>query len=658
MAKQVKEIPCYIPSHSYSAKMSAMIQALDSFTSLPALAPLPVPALAPLPVPALAPLRIGENGHTELDWSKDLQEKIVQFDFQCVRTDATGVAKLAIVLDDLLQELSSSTNPDKNELLVTLYKIIGKTRDINGGKGEYTLSYMMILVWYKHYPELALSALQFFVIDPKDISATFDSQEPYGSWKDIKYFCKYLLDNGGNTQHDLFIACVDGINTNLRIDDETYNAVESKKNLTLVSKWAPREGSKKFGFLYDALATNYFANFMATAKTDVSKVKALNKCRTQYRMLCSKLNRHVDTVQIKQCGKNWASIDHAKTTSITMAKQRKAFLNKKGGNNDQRTEDPDRIECAENLQAHLESLKKEGKEVKGKHVALPDFTKQALDMSVFSYNQSKPGHIIRKNEEADILNSQWRDNSNKKNANGLGPMVAMCDLSGSMSGDPLAAAIALSCRVAEKSCLGRRVMTFSAEPSWINLDEKTDFTDMVMEIIANNSNAGFNTDFYKALDLMLSAIEQNRVPPADVENMVLAIFSDMQIDDCLCFQPGSTSYIHTEQQTKQAYHKWSVMHEQIKTKYAEVGMRMYGQPLNPPHILFWNLRSTSGFPTMSTEAGCSMMSGFDPTILNMFCEMGMEALKEMTPYKTLLKLLDNPRYLPMETVIRSALVST
>jgi hypothetical protein len=100
------------------------------------------------------------------------------------------------------------------------------------------------------------------------------------------------------------------------------------------------------------------------------------------------------------------------------------------------------------------------------------------------------------------------------------------------------------------------------------------------------------------------------------------------------------------------------MHEQIKTKYAEVGMRMYGEPLKPPHILFWNLRKTNGFPTLSTEAGCSMMSGFDPTILNMFCEMGMEALKEMTPYKTLHKLLDNPRYLPMETVIRSALVIT
>jgi hypothetical protein len=90
------------------------------------------------------------------------------------------------------------------------------------------------------------------------------------------------------------------------------------------------------------------------------------------------------------------------------------------------------------------------------------------------------------------------------------------------------------------------------------------------------------------------------------------------------------------------------MFNEIKEKYADVGMRLYGKPLNTPHILFWNLRKTNGFPTLSTEAGCSMMSGFDPTILNMFCELGIDALREMTPYKTLIKTLDNVRYLPLE----------
>lgn len=626
--------------------MSAMISALDSFT----------------------PFIKGENGHVELDWSNDLEEKIVQFDFQCVRTDANGVAKLAIILDGLLDRLSKQTDPGsitkRDELLVALYKMIGKTRDVNGGKGEYTLSYMMLLTWRKYYPKLALRAFQMFVIDPKDIGVGLDSQEPYGSWKDVKYFCKYILDNGGTMEDEFIKNCIDGININLRLDNTNYESALYKNAITLASKWVPREGSKKFGFLYDALATHYFPEYMTSvnyvpiAYRELTRKKALDKCRTQYRKLCSKLNKHLDTVQIKQCSKVWSTIEHNKTTSITMAKQRKAFLNKKAGNNDQRTEDPDRIECAENLRTYLESLKTEGKEIKGKHVSLPDFTKQARALAQWKHDLGQGHYYVPKTEEADILNSQWRDNSNKKNANGLGPMVAMCDLSGSMEGDPLAAAIALSCRVAEKSCLGRRVMTFSAEPAWINLDGKTDFTDMAMEILKQSSTAGLNTDFYKALDLILTVIVQNHIPPADVENMILAIFSDMQIDDCLCYTPGATSYAHGEWSKKKAYHTWSVMHEKIKQKYAEVGMRYYGEPLNPPHILFWNLRSTGGFPTLSTEAGCSMMSGFDPTILNLFCELGMDALKGLTPYNMLMKQLDNPRYAPLETVIRASLISS
>jgi hypothetical protein len=602
--------------------MSALVSALDSFT----------------------PVCVGENGHSELDWSNDLQEKIVQFDFQCVRTDEAGISKLAIVLDDILRQLStisvSSIVPKRNELLVTLFKIIGKTRDIEGGKGEYALSYMMIWTWHKYFPNLATTALQLFVVDPKQIDESNDSQEPYGSWKDMKYFCKYVLDNGGDMKHPLIDYCLKQINKTLKQDSETYStSQDGSKPLSLVAKWIPRQDSNRFGFLYDALATNYYPEFLASAKTDASKDKALKKCKTQYRILCSTLNRHLDTVQIKQTSKNWAAIDHAKTTSITMAKQRRAFLNmKKGNDSTQRSEEEDRVQCAENLRAYLESLKKQGKEVKGKHVGLDKFTSQAMA-------------VMRNNpEESEILNSQWRDNGNNKNANGLGPMVAIVDTSGSMTGDPMNAAIALGCRVAEKSILGKRVMTFSAEPRWINLDDCDTFTEMVKTIYRHDKFAGYNTDFYKALDMILTSIEERRVPPEDVENMILAIFSDMQIDDNLT-QMYFKNYDTNSGRKTAARGYWATMFEQIKTKYAEVGMRMYGVPLKPPHILFWNLRNTSGFPTLSTEAGCSMMSGYDPTILNMFCEIGMDALKDLTPYNMLLKQLDNPRYVPLEKVI-------
>jgi hypothetical protein len=598
--------------------MAALVQGLDSFT----------------------PIRKGENSHAELDWSNEIQEKIVQFDFQCVRTDSNGVRNLSYILDYLILKIEKYTGEKRKEYLLTLYKIIGKTRDIEGGKGEYSLAYMMIWVWYHHFPSLAETVLKLFVMDPKDLDETNNSQVPYGSWKDIKYFCKYMLEEQQEfMDHPLIQSCIYGINSYLRRDSEILqNGVTT--TLSLAAKWVPREDSKKFGFLYDALAANYFPEFIASAKTDNSKMKALKKCRTQYRILCSNLNRHLDTVQIKQTANNWASIDHSKTTSITMAKQRKAFLNQRK-NGQQRSEKPDRVQCAENLIAYLESLKTQGKEVKGKNIGLEMFASQALSMFEYSYDQ------VRNQQEADILNSQWRDNSTKKNANGLGPMIAMVDISGSMAGDPLHAAISLGCRVAEKSILGSRVLTFSAEPSWINLDGNSTFTEMVGTIMRSSNSAGLNTNFYKALDMILAAIEDRKIPPHEVENMILAIFSDMQIDDNLSCMNGG-SYEPNESQKMEARGKWDSMFQQIKKKYADTGMRLYGKPLNPPHILFWNLRKTNGFPTLSTEANCSMMSGFDPTILNMFCELGIDALKNFTPYMMLQKQLDNPRYIPLE----------
>ena len=607
---------------------------------------------------SITPIRTGENGHMELTWSNDLQEKIVQFDFQCVRTTEDKITDLSIILDTLLTSLSQKKSNEqlemhRKEMLVSLFKIIGKTRDINGGKGEYAIAYMMIYTWYKHFPEMAKFALQHFVCP---FTLSNDKVEPpYGSWKDIKYFCRYAMSKGTHIDHPLISYCIDLVNNQIRIDESIYDSLDqniSKKSLSLVSKWVAREGSMKFGQLYSSLAYNYFPHFISSAKNAESLAKAQKKCKTQYRLILSKLNRHLDTIQIKQTAGKWSDIDHSKTTSITMMKQRRALLNLptiRTAHDVIRKDDDDRIQCADNLRAYLETLKKEGKEVKGQNVGMEMFAAQALGLFDYKYRQ------VTNQEEVDILNSQWRDNSNKKNADGLGPMVAIVDTSGSMSGEPLCAAIALGCRVAEKSLLGRRVMTFSAEPEWINLDGCETFTDMISAIMLKSDSAGLNTDFYKALDMILMVIEERHIPPSEVENMILAIFSDMQIDDCLCLKPGSNSYAHTKEEAVTARSKWATMHEQIKARYAEVGIRLYGTPLNPPHILFWNLRNTGGFPCISTEANCSMMSGFDPHVLNLFCELGLSALKELTPFRFLMKTLDNPRYEPLENAMRTTL---
>ena len=46
------------------------------------------------------------------------------------------------------------------------------------------------------------------------------------------------------------------------------------------------------------------------------------------------------------------------------------------------------------------------------------------------------------------------------------------------------------------------------------------------------------------------------------------------------------------------------------------------------------------------------MSGFSPALLNVFCEKGVEGLREYTPFNTLIESLKNERYDGYEQVFK------
>ena len=563
------------------------------------------------------PFQIGENGHIEYGWSNSIQEKILQFSFQINRTDKNNLQKLSNMLYEILSSLKykiDTCSIVEKEIargqLTILYKIIGYTRDIINGKGEYMLSYMMVYTWYQFYPELALFALKcFFTLDNKDL-------HQYGSWKDFKYFCDYCKENGNDIDSNLIKYPISLINAQIKKD---YANVVLGLNeigindISLAAKWVPREKSS-FSWLYEALSTHYFSEILATANTEDRQKKAILKCKTKYRKILSLLNKKINTTQIKQCEKVWQSIDFNNVTSVTLLKQKKAFLNIKKNGELRCPNDNDRIICSKNFDSHIQKAVRGDIEMKGKRIDMADFTKQAIELL-------DGGSQLEK----DLLNSQWRDNSSQNEA--LGKMIAMIDISGSMDGDSMNAAIALGIRIAEKSLLGKRIMTFSSKPTWVNLEQYDDFISQV-EVI-KKTEYGFNTNFHAALDLILYAIIQSEMSPEDVQDLVLVILSDMQID-------------YGDSINKQT------LYEIMKTKYEMTGIKVNGKPYKPPHILFWNLRSTKGFPTLSTQTNTSMISGFNPFILNSFCVQGLAAFEASTPWSILVKSLENERYKIME----------
>jgi len=575
--------------------MAALINTLDNYT----------------------PTQFGENGHAEYGWSNSVQEQILQLSFQITRTNDNGVKRLSNVLHKLLSTLKMKMETGslvEKEIakghLSILYRMIGHTRDIIDGKGEYTLSYMMVYTWDKFYPELAEFALRcFFTLDVQNQFGQGNGEHQYGSWKDFKYFCQYCRDQGESVDSHLIRYAIGLMDSQITFDASNL-ACGPNYRVSLAAKWCPREKSS-FGWLYEALATKYFNDYLLFANTEERRRKAILKCKTEYRKMLSELNRHLDTTQIKQCGQTWKDINFDKVTSITLSKQKKAFLNVKKNGEVRHSENSDRIECAEHFNGHIRKAVRGEVEMKGKRVGMADFTKQAIELLRMRDNQN----------EKDLLNSQWRDNSSQNCS--LGKMIAMVDVSGSMEGDPMNVAIALGIRIAEKSMLGKRVMTFSSKPTWVNLEPYPDFISQVE--VVKTAEWGMNTNFEAALNMILDSIVSNKMEAEDVQDMVLVILSDMQMDS-------------GDRCDKQ------VLYDKMKTKYEDAGIRVNGKAYKPPHILFWNLKSTSGFPSLSNQPNASMMSGFSPSLINLFCDQGMQALEACTPWYVLLKSLENERY--------------
>lgn len=562
---------------------------------------------------------LGENGHAQFapvrsgSDSAALKERIVQFQFQIVRT--TGIKSLEKVLRELLTDLSAYEGVDKKYLLTVLYKIIGQTRDIEAGKGERDLSYMMIHVWFEFFPVLAKFALRHFVLsDSAD-------QLPYGSWKDIKRFCRYVYLCEGNESGPLIDYCIELMCNQLRLD----SAATSDSSLSLCARWVPRESSKTGRWLFRSMACSYFPEFLATAETSESLKKARNKTYMKFGRMIAGLNRRLDTVQIKMCGRVWAEIDHHKTPSVALMKNRAALMNK--GKKRGVIDDDDRIRCAEAFESYITSRVATGSEVKGKRVGIVDYVKNGLSLDTKIQST-----------ECNLINAQW--SSFLSQVGDLGNMVAMVDQSGSMAGDPYYAAVGLGIAIASRSALGCRVMTFSTDPAWVSLPVGGDFISCLTALRRVDHLSGFGTNFFKALNLILDACVAGSVPDSVVCNMTLAILSDMQID---------AMYNQLDIDGSRKWGSFSdqmmSMHERIRAMYSAAGYS------GVPHILFWNLRHTGGFPTLSSLPGATMFSGFSPMLLNEFCSKGREALASITPWDTLVSSLDNPRYLVLEKKI-------
>ncbi|KAJ8613236.1 hypothetical protein CTAYLR_004530 [Chrysophaeum taylorii] len=493
--------------------------------------------------------------------------------------------------------LFSHTDP---QAPVDLVVMAFQTRDCRGGKGERALFYVLFREIFNLAPETALGLL--------------DLVPSYGYWKDL-----FVMHEKGPER--LQRAIISLVADQLRRD---ASALDAGDRVSLAAKYAPRQ-KRRFDCASKALAAALFG----TASDN----------RKRYRQLVARLTAALDTPEVKMCARRWAEIDASRVPSLCLARSRKGFLNEKlhrkrlmtkeeDVTGDRFPTDEDRVKCRKALRAAA------GKRiVKGKQLFPHDLVRTAMGFNTSSSTL-----------EADVLDAQWAQvvQSVAKTASPLDGSVALVDVSGSMSGQPMQVAIALGLLVAQLAApaYANRVLTFESTPRWFEIDPDAKLVDKVRSL--QRAPWGGSTNFAAAIDLILDACVQHDVKPDEIPDLV--VFSDMQFD----LANGVAG-------------AWQTHHERLVQRFAEAGKTACGQPWDPPMITFWNLRGDThngGFMVEADKPGCRVLGGFSPALLKFVLE-GEQMIQvedvlpdgstttvkvRPTPYDTMRHALDDPRY--------------
>ncbi|KAK6914078.1 Uncharacterized conserved protein UCP015417, vWA [Dillenia turbinata] len=241
-----------------------------------------------------------------------------------------------------------------------------------------------------------------------------------------------------------------------------------------------------------------------------------------------------------------------------------------------------------------------------------------------------PHEIIASLNDSDggqVAELQWKRMVNDMKEKGaLRDCIAVCDVSGSMSGTPMEVCVALGLLVSELSeePWKGRVITFHEDPQIHRIEGDTllSKTKFVREM-----DWGGNTDFQKVFDRLLDVAVAGRLSEEQMIKTIF-VFSDMEFDSAAGGCPadddddddddddgdGSGDTDDEELWHKKFCRKWETDYQIICRKFKENGYNKV------PQIVFWNLRDSKSTPVPSDQSGVALLSGFSKNLLTLFLE--------------------------------------
>jgi len=496
------------------------------------------------------------------------------------------------VREQLQKVFAAGSNSDKVDAFVLAYQ----NRDIRGGKGERDLFYHMFEVLLEQHKEATLATTKLI--------------PEYGCWRDV--FQLFPL------APELFTELV----TNQLSTDM---ATPENESISLLAKHAPREHNKN----------KALANRLAVAMFPV-------KPHETYRKTLSALNKRLNTVEVAMCAQNFASIEPSKVPGRALKKYTKAFLNqpvKSTYGRKMPSALDDRIQTAERFTAHFSFAVQGQAKVNGANTVYP---------------HELVGRVLKGNFETqadmDAIEAQWLAILKPiKESGTLANTLAMCDFSGSMTGDPMNVSMALGLIIA--SCntgvFKDHILTFDSTPT-LHKFTGTTLIDRVNEV--RHLAQGLSTDFQAAYNLVLQTLKTRAVPVGQ-EPTDLIVLTDMGWD-AACAYGENSSYTNNSYNEAVKTSDFETHPQIARRAFKLAGEQLFGsgKGWQPPRIVIWNLRAQyKDFHVSANETGVVQVSGWSPSLLTVLIKGGVNAL---TPQAMFRVLLDDERYDAVREVVQ------
>ncbi|KAG0246060.1 hypothetical protein BGX31_004714 [Mortierella sp. GBA43] len=358
--------------------------------------------------------------------------------------------------------------------------------------------------------------------------------------------------------------------------------LEKGQSVSLAAKWCP--SLNQFHDNHTLISTTIAQILYPEKKPEEDHVDYVNRVRSLLRQqYYVPLRKAIPVLETLITAQKWDEIPYNRVPSVAMKNLKKLF--------EQRDK--------ERFQQYLESLSK-GETTIAAQALMP----HDLVTEVSKYRGAPEDELSIKTAEA-----QWKSYVDRLAKTGtMSSAMAMCDVSGSMSGTPMEVAIALSLLLSQLSepPFNGLVLTFSANPQ-VHRIEGDSLSSRVNSL--RRMDWGMNTDLAKAFDHILQLAVKSKLPKEDMVK-TLFIFSDMEFDQAVS----------------------GASRGEMFTNYAVVKDRFERNGYDLPQIVFWNLRGSNvgNKPAKASQPGVAMVSGFSGMLMKLFLD-GADLGKEFDP---------------------------